>query len=267
MGRGIDNSIADRLLFESRTIQHDTGFMFLKGHNGFRNGKIHTLLGVASGGKSTMLRSMVLDQLEYSGDFETIGVWLSEESVDEFVTEFRKIGYEKPTDKLYITSELSKDLNPEQMLSNLETTIVEEDISVLFIDNITTSKMYMDLPANVQSDFIVSLKKIIKKYDVATILVAHTGAQITNNINRLIDQNDVRGGKGVVNLSEFFYILQSFHINNTIYPTLRLTKHRGQDIDHKLYRLRYHKQSSLYVQDLEIEFKELREAWKMRNHL
>ena len=60
-------------------------FQFLLSHNGWRNGKVHTFLGVSHGGKSTLVRTLVIDALCAK---KKVGLVLSEETKVDFLVEF-----------------------------------------------------------------------------------------------------------------------------------------------------------------------------------
>ena len=44
---------------------HDSQFEFLKIHNGFRPGELHMVIAPMGGGKSTLIRTMIYDQLKF----------------------------------------------------------------------------------------------------------------------------------------------------------------------------------------------------------
>ena len=51
----------DQLLEESKHVKFNSAHGFLREHNGYRNGKLHLFIGTASSGKSTLVRSLILD--------------------------------------------------------------------------------------------------------------------------------------------------------------------------------------------------------------
>ena len=75
---------------EKESFQHETTLNFLKSHNGHRNGKTHIYLGVSGAGKSTLLRTLARDWL-LNNTFGTMGLWLSEESLEDLKDEIAQI--------------------------------------------------------------------------------------------------------------------------------------------------------------------------------
>ena len=79
--------------------------------------------------------------------------------------------------------------------------------------------------------------------------------------------NDIRGCKSIINVVQYCYILQRFHINEFYFPTLRITKHRGQTVDEKMYYITYDKEKNLYIEDRHLDFEEMKDNFKRRNVL
>lgn len=249
-------------------ITHSTNFSFLKEHNGFREGKLHTLLGVSGGGKSTLVRSLLIDLITNNQE-KKILIWLSEETVDDFKSELAKANIQKKDllENVFLASELEVE-QKDFMFFTLDQCIKENQIDFLIFDNITTSELYLNKSVGDQSRFCSELKQLVQRYQIPCLAVVHTGAQITETLTRLIDQNDIRGSKTLVNISEFFYVLQRFIFSNDkIFPTLRITKHRGQDVDSKIYFLNYTKERRIYISDRKITWENFKEAFKKRNTL
>jgi KaiC/GvpD/RAD55 family RecA-like ATPase len=260
----------ERKLYEvrSKIQQIKSKFNFVNNHNGFRKGCIHTLLGTTGGGKTTAVRSIIRDIVFTNQGEQKVLVWLSEESVSDYKTE---LSFGLPShdilNSITFFSENDNQMSGEGYVLALKEYIEENKPDVLIIDNITTSSIYEDKGVREQGRMASAIKALIKKYDIACILIAHTGAEVSDNSNRLINENDIRGSKKIVNLSEFLYILQRFQIGSTYYPTLRIRKHRGQQIRDNLFFLRYDQDLRSFTQDLVIDFKTFKEKFKIRNVL
>jgi len=254
-------------------------FKFLTSHRGHRPGKLHLYLGVAHGGKSTLIRSLILDALKRVDAKKKVFVWLSEETEKDFLIEFSmalKSLDQKDAKilvkKLVIFSELSftnhfKHEPMSEKFKYFKQAVNREDVDLIFFDNVTTSCFYMDQQIETQSFFIKEVKEVIANANKPLIFVAHTGAEITENSNRLISMNDIRGCKSVINLVEYCYILQRFHIKEFYFPTLRITKHRGQSVEEKMYYITFDKEKNLYIEDRYLDFEEMRDNFKKRNVL
>ena len=267
------------LIKEREKVYFYSDFKFLNAHKGHRPGNLHLYLGVAHGGKSTLIRSLILDALKRVDTDKKILVWLSEETENDFLIEFSMAlrGFEQKDaeiifKKLIVHSELSfsKHFKNEPIKRKFEyfkDAVSRDDVDIIFYDNITTSCFYMDQKIDVQSFFIKEVKEIVGDINKPLIFVAHTGAEVTENSHRLINMNDIRGCKSIVNVVQYCYILQRFHIGEFYFPTLRITKHRGQSVENKMYYITFDKEKNLYVQDRHLEFEEMKDNFKRRNVL
>lgn len=253
---------SERKLFTS-------GQSFLAQHNGWRPGCLHTFIAVAGGGKSTLMRTLLSDAVKNYTKPNKICVWLSEESRAEFATELlRSDMTHEQQSKFYVFSELE---NPERVKTvELAISYFEEackEFDIVFFDNITTSSMYMDKTTSTQSAIATRLKIIASKNNMVLVLYAHTKAEITEGNKGIIDQNDIRGSKTIVNVSHFFYVLQRFICGESIFPTIKIIKHRGQEVEQRLYALSYEKSVRMYTLSYPLSFEELKELHKKRNVL
>ena len=267
------------LLKEREKIHFYSDFKFLNAHRGHRPGNLHLYLGVAHGGKSTLIRSLILDALKRVGKDKKVLVWLSEETENDFLIEFSMAlkGFDQKDaeiifKKLLIHSELSfsKHFKNETMgtkFNYFKDAINKPEVDIIFFDNITTSCFYMDQQIETQSFFIKEIKEVIGESRKPLIFVAHTGADVTENSHRLINMNDIRGCKSIINVVQYCYILQRFHINEFYFPTLRITKHRGQTVDEKMYYITFDKEKNLYIEDRHLDFEEMKDNFKRRNVL
>ena len=267
------------LLKERDKVHWYSDYHFLNEHKGHRPGALHLYLGVAHGGKSTLMRSLLIDALKKCDKDKKILVWLSEETENDFLIEFTMglKGYSKEDckvllSKLLIHSEMnfSKIFKRDDIKTKYEyfkEAILNEKTDLVFFDNLTTSEFYMDRSIEDQSYFIRDLKEVVAEACKPLVMVAHTGADITENSHRLISMNDIRGCKSVINIVQHCYILQRFQLNDHYYPTLRITKHRGQSVENKMFYLFFDKEKNLYIKDKCINFLELRDNFKKRNVL
>jgi ABC-type iron transport system FetAB ATPase subunit len=238
---------------------------FLNAHNGLRRKSMHLLLGTTGGGKSTMVRTLLRDIIFNPKNDTQLCVWLSEESSNDYRSQ---VAYGLPSHDRLLKTQLFSELETEKL--NEKTFREWLDMfkpDVFIFDNITTSALYNDKNAKEQASFVTMLKKLTVEYNMATILVAHTDAKATDTMGRLINLNDVRGSKSVANLVEFAYILQRFEIGTTYFSTIRVEKHRSQELKHKLFSLQYNNQLRSFISDIPIQFEKFREMYKERNKL
>lgn len=246
-------------------VHFESRLGFLNSHNGLRRGSVHLVIGTTSGGKSTLMRSLVRDIMFAGKNDPHLGLWLTEETVDEYRQQLA-LGLEV-SDKLLNTSAFYEmDQKSQGEMAFFEWLEFHKP-DVFILDNITTSKFYMDKRPDIQAAFAIKIKEITKRLNMATILVAHTDSSVNESKGGLIDVSQVRGSKQISNLAEFAYILQRFKSNNSQISTIRIVKHRSQELVHDMYVLNYEKKFRSYVSDKAIPFNEFKEAYDKRNKL
>ena len=261
---------------QKKTRDLTSNFTLLNAHNGLRKGKLHLFLAPTSGGKSTLGRSLLFDALDNNPDLKVF-VYLSEESEDNFLKELADSDYENQNglDRLTVYSEID---NEDKISANKLLFLMEEsETDLLIIDNITTAHFYQDQKTQVQGIVVNKIKNICVRRNIPVIVMAHTGAEVTDNMRRTIESNDIRGSKTIVNYAEFLYVLQSFSSDEydslmrkritRIYSTIVIKKSRGEHCDHQLFFLKYDSQKRIYFADREMEFQEFKNLFKERNHL
>ena len=258
----------DLLKQDKEKVYFHSNYDFLSCHKGFRPCHIHTILGNAGGGKSTLIRSLIIDVL-CNRPAKKVLLWLSEETRLQFLTEFGYSDFEEfKNDNFLIYSEMdAKGKTPRQIFEDIEIIVRNKEVDILIYDNITTSKLYMDRTVAEQSAFCTAIKNAASRWAIPVVLVAHTNANITENYEKIINMNDIRGGKTLINLSEFFYILQTFYIESDRFMTLRITKHRGFSLKNLIYKLVYSPKARLIALSKNIPFDDFKEAYKQRNKL
>ena len=265
-----EEQFRDEALKESHQIQISSKLGFLNAHNGLRRGSVHTVLGTAGGGKSTLVRTILRDFLFNKENQKfSISVWLSEETCKEY--KIQLMHGMPPSDELKRGALISEEENLDEEFDYFlnQQDIIKPD--VLIYDNLTTSRFYTSEDTKGQDKIFRKIKTLTKKINCATIVICHTGAEVSDSMDRLINMNDIRGSKSIINGSEFVYILQRFEIGDhgesKFFPTVRITKHRGQDLVHGMYYLQYMKDLRAFVSDKAIEFDKFKEAYALRKKL
>lgn len=264
------SELEQKLMIQETDTQHyKSCFHFLNEHKGWRPGKVHTIVAPTHSGKSTMTRSLVWDFLVNTElPYEKCFVWLSEESSDDFKQEFARLRIPANiSNRLFIGSEqdTAEGLTHKKLLFSESLKTVNP--SIVFFDNVTTSEFYMGRKPEEQASFATFIKRQCKEANIPFIVVAHSGGA-TGMSRRLIELNDIRGGKDIVNVTEFAYILQRFRVKDPItgkehyFPTIRIEKHRGYTCENLLFKLRFNRETVSFMQDKIIPWGEFKDAFK-----
>lgn len=222
-----------------------TNLEFLFEHKGFRLGKVHLFQGASGGGKSTMVKTVILDFLVSNPD-RIASIWLSEENREDFIAETANhpLLKEKLLEgRLKLFSEIQKSISKHELETNLLEFFSTSEI--LFFDNLTTSQFYLDKTPNEQAKVITGLKSLTKKFNIPLVIFAHTGGN--DQIIRLTSQNDVRGSKSVVNFAEHIYMILTLEMGDRKLTTLRTVKARGRTIKSFGYFLTYDDKTLTYT--------------------
>lgn len=248
---------------ESEMTFFKTGFKFLNSHKSFRPGCIHTFLGKSGQGKSTLMRSMLIELLSVGKVF----LWLSEESEINLCVNFlRREISEELTENLTVYSEIDSNIIDRHdleldILNNIETT----NPDAIIFDNITTSSAYTE-DYKIQGELASKIKALATRYNVPMIVFAHTKSGMRED--RLLEDEDIRGSKKISNLSDYFYVIQMFNAGSEKYPTVRVLKSRYHDnARSRSFLLNYNSKIMAYTHDAEMDFLRFKEIFKLRDKL
>jgi len=264
----ISKSEVETLNKTNNSTVFKSSFQFLRAHLGLREGKLHLLIGTTGGGKSTVVRSIILDFLKYNPT-KNILLILSEETKKDLKGDICKTEFMQLKEpNLFIFSEQEENVTTvKDYFVTIENVIKENKIHALVFDNLTTSAIYNDKKPDEQFRISKIIKSLTQKYYLASLVIAHTNSQVSDNSRDLIEPNDIRGSKSIANICEFLYILQRFILSGYFYQTLRINKHRSQAPEEKIFRLNYSKVTNLYDYDMPITFKDFKEANNARDKL
>jgi len=263
------DQVADKLdKLKERPIK--TNVKLFTNHNGLRPNKMHLFMAPTGVGKSTFVRTLTIDFLKNNPDKKML-IWLTEETIEDFEDEFSNcVGFDfkKHTGRLNITSEqdLTEDETADDVKKQMKEMIEKYDYDLVVLDNITTSRLCLGKSSGEQEKSAAWLKSFCKK-NLALFVVAHTGGAVQESSNRLLDENDIRGNKTLVNLTEFLYILQPFRVKNLLFQFLVTKKSRGQEIKSRYIGVEYNKYTRTFSNDAYVDFEELKEIFKKRNRL
>lgn len=242
---------------------------FVSAHRGYRPGKWTLLIGMASGGKSTLRNTIIKDFVTANPD-QKVFLVLSEESKSDFEIDVARNSYLGEIFKnVFVFSEIDEIEMFQDRGRALNTfkDFYERFGDGLFVfDNITTSRLYGSQYRE-QVEFCNLFKGMVSKNNAAAITIAHTGSHIKNYHKGLIDMTDIQGSRDPVKLAEFQYILQTFQSGEDKYTTLRIAKCRHLPVSESFYLLFYDKQTGTYEKAKPISFEIFKEFYHDQNTL
>lgn len=274
--RGIDltQDVAEILIEENEQTHFASKLRFLQQHKGIRKGKLHTILGIEGGGKSTLTRTILLDVTASLKKGKKVAIYLSEETSTDFITALAYSGvFENAqvlVDRMEIYSEQDEHnhLNTEaQHFEELKYFYFDESFDVVLIDNMTTATIYADKHPERQKEIMKRIKNVAQNKEKATILIAHTSKEIKENSNVLITSSHVRGSNQLAMMSEYFYVLQTFNVGSEKFTTLRITKSRAHNSKDRFFKLCYNQRMKLYDDAVILDWQKFKEIYKNRNTL
>lgn len=260
-----NQEVLEELKLEASQIFFKSSFEFVNATNGWRPEKIHLFLSTTGGGKSTLVRTILLDML---GNFDKkIGIYLSEETEKEFYTELAFSGYDDIKDfervKIFSEQELEKSPTAQGTLINMKMLVEENKIDILLVDNITTLDSY---ESSLQNRTLITkgLKKLAAISNIPIVVIAHTDAKFKQG---QIDPNDIRGSKTITLESHFIYALQPVLRSDGQRSFLVVKKDRGQPVKNKHFELFYYSQRRIFGKDEPVDFEVFKEAFNARDKL
>lgn len=272
----MDDFEQEELISESKEVYARSVFNFLSEHNGYRPGKIHLLMAPTSAGKSTTMRSLLWDYCLNTYDDPLkcrVLVWLSEESSADFRMEYAKLKESNlKTRNIHIVSEQDKEMSLNNRKRLFEHAINTINPHIIFFDNLTTSEFYAEKTPKEQQDFAKYLKQVAKIKWIPIVPIAHTSGGVQLG-TRMLEVNDIRGAKGVVNLAEFVYILQTLNVYDEVegvtkkFPILKIHKHRGYVIKNSLFQFKFNPLTLSFQQDRVINWEEFKNIFNKQNKL
>ena len=261
---------AERINKNQESRHFRTDFEFLDTHRGLRDKKLHLLIGMPGGGKSTLRNSMIYDFL-INNPLKKVMLWLSEESQEDFEVDLAKSPEMlKIYHKIIFFSEQDNHMalsNRNNGINLFKELVFKSECDLLILDNITTSRLYGS-SFQENEEFSDQIKNIVAEHGAPVFIMAHTASHIKQGYKGIIDMNDIRGSRKLVNLAEFMYILQSFHVKKQIHTTVRVVKHRGiKSVRERLFIYEYDPNGGLYKRDFELPWDVFKKLYQEQNSL
>lgn len=242
----------------------ESRYNFLNGHKGVRPNSLHGLMANTGIGKSSLTKTVIVENARV---IKTL-IWLSEEKIVEYQMLISKLDKSVLSN---ITFVQERDI-PEKYKQTSELffrkfidIVMESGCGFVFIDNITTSPFYSSRFGPVgQTKTTTFLLSFVKQY-CSIFYVSHTASNISDNLNRMLKPEDIRGAKDLPMQTEFLYGMQRFTSGDNKYNVLSVLKARGYDSAPGTYALVYTKGS--YVGDGKISFEGVNTLFQNRDFL
>lgn len=227
----------DRLIYEEKRLKQDyfTGFNFLRHHFGLRKGSIHLFLGDSGKGKSTLIRSIALENAIKHSSL----ILLSEETSDSYKFKLSESavamnhlkGFSvECLNRISIASELSLDFDAKRdfkkFFDMISSMIKRQGANLFIYDNFSTGLFSEDF--ELQKMAMKAFKEIANKFQIPIIIVCHPtkGASLQN---LYLTHDHVRGNNSLASMPEYFYTLNVCEQNGEIRTFLYTDKARDYD--------------------------------------
>jgi len=244
----------DKISRELAETSFKSNFKFLRDHNGFRRGELHTLTGTKGSGKSSLIKSMAI---EAAFNSKRVFILLSEETIEMYRHGIWRTALDgnrgdvdrtnEFMDNIIFATELDieqgeQDIN--KFFHDLKGVILGQDVDLFIYDNFTTG-FFNNEGVNDQGKAINFFKSITTKFDFSTLLVFHTSKGVDTN-RKILDGDDVRGNSSSVNIGSYNYLIQTFFKISPPRAFLIVDKSRYHTkANKKVYELQYNIELSL----------------------
>lgn len=262
----VNNDELAELVKEGQITFFKSRFQFLNEVNGLRPSCLTGFLSNSHTGKSTLIKSIVIDSIESCRG----AVWLTEETIAQYQMKLHYINPNYNKDNLVFLDEqedesLKTNRTPKDLAMFLYNSIVSTDSKFLIIDNITTSDLYENFKPAEQASFINLLKRMAKKLKIPIVYVAHTDSNITNSNNKFTEGENIRGSRQPFIQAAYFFIIQRFTCNGKVFTFLRIIKHRFHEPSNLYFLLEW--KDYQYKRDCAVEFDKINDAYNSRDYL
>ena len=248
---------ASKSFFASTSLKH------LVGLHGWNAGNIHTIMATTGAGKSTYVRTIIVDFLRHNPE-KKILVWLSEVSIKDFKTELARLPENIKLENIIAHSEV--DSPSSSTIQNLKECSVAQDVDLFIYDNLTTSKVYSN-DYKTQVSVLHQMKQACAIAEIPFVFIIHTKKGIDKYYHRLLTSDHVQGCSDIAQISEFFFVIQNVYVGAKIMTHLILEKYRNKHPKNNIFRLEYNPELGIYDVEDPKSFKDLNDVWKHRNRL
>jgi archaellum biogenesis ATPase FlaH len=242
-------------------------FRFLNGHDGIRPGELTCLIGPKGGSKSTMARSIML---ENAMQLKRTYAVLSEETVKTYRFEMQRAAkkvagiFDKDQDlimeNMFFTSLLGLEFSNFDDFKNRFKKILDQlNPDIIYFDNFTTS-FICSLPFHFQAKAINFFKSIATERDIPFVLILHT-VKGTDIYKRFVEGDDVRADASSVNFGSYNYVISTFFRLKPPKSYIYIDKARyHSNMNKKVFELDYDIESGLFLSDRISSLEEIKDS-------
>lgn len=220
---------------ELSTQYYFTCFRFLLSHNGLRKGAVHVLLGASGKGKSSLIRSIAIE----NAILKNVFILLSEETAVSYSIKLNKVANSikhlknvntETLLKIKFASELSQTLkskeNFEDFFTMISDFISKDKIDLLIYDNFSTGLLSEEF--ELQKLAMRRFKEIALKFNIPVLIALHPIKGVTR-YDLFLTNEHVRGNSALATMPEYLYTINQCVLDGQIKNYLYVDKARDYD--------------------------------------
>ena len=248
--------LRDKTVYPSR-------FEFLKGHNGIRPNSLSGLIASTGVGKTTLLKCIIAE----TANDKKVLIWISEETVVEYQELIHHLDKSCLRNIVFVEEkEIPEEYKEtqEDFFAYFEQMVEESGCSIVFIDNVTSSLFYNQRFGFTGQSKSAEFLRAFTKRVCEVFYLGHTRSEITENYNKVINPEDMRGNKDLALMTEYFYIIQKFTSNGRQFNCLRVAKYRHHEKAAGWFSLAY--ENRAYIGDSKVPFNLINKIFKSRDY-
>lgn len=212
-----------------------TCFNFLAAHNGLRRGCIHLLLGYPGQGKSSLIRSIALENSIYHNVF----ILLSEEATTPYSLKINqtmplmshlKTLTTESLSNIKLATEIVQDFDPkanfEDFFKMIKDFLIKDKIGLFIYDNFSTGLLSEEFDR--QKLAIKRFKEIASELDIPILIAIHP-TKSARFQNYYLTNEQVRGNVALATMPEYLYTMNTCEINGVKKTYIYIDKARYFD--------------------------------------
>lgn len=225
----------DIYLEELATQYYFTCFRFLLSHNGLRKGAVHVILGASGKGKSSLIRSIAIE----NAILKNVFILLSEETpisysikISKTISSLKHLKNvnEETATRIKLASELAQihkaKENFEDFFTMISDFIAKDKIELFIYDNFSTGLLSEEF--DVQKLAMRRFKEIALKFNIPIIVALHPTKGVTRYDLYLTNEH-VRGNSALATMPEYLYTINQCVLGEQIKNYLYIDKARDYD--------------------------------------